>query len=45
MLAVHQGRVLGLHPMFGPDVASLAKQVIVCCQGRDLPPASGCWSR
>jgi chorismate mutase/prephenate dehydrogenase len=35
MLAVHQGPVLGLHPMFGPDVASLAKQVIVCCQGRD----------
>ncbi|MEL3919004.1 bifunctional chorismate mutase/prephenate dehydrogenase [Aeromonas enteropelogenes] len=35
MLAVHKGPVLGLHPMFGPDVASLAKQVIVCCQGRD----------
>ncbi|MDF2413580.1 bifunctional chorismate mutase/prephenate dehydrogenase [Aeromonas sp. 1HA1] len=35
MLAVHQGPVLGLHPMFGPDVASLAKQVIVCCQGRN----------
>ncbi|KTA85051.1 bifunctional chorismate mutase/prephenate dehydrogenase [Aeromonas salmonicida] len=35
MLAVHPGPVLGLHPMFGPDVASLAKQVIVCCQGRD----------
>ncbi|WP_219598715.1 bifunctional chorismate mutase/prephenate dehydrogenase [Aeromonas salmonicida] len=35
MLAVHKGSVLGLHPMFGPDVASLAKQVIVCCQGRD----------
>ncbi|QTL93010.1 bifunctional chorismate mutase/prephenate dehydrogenase [Aeromonas jandaei] len=35
MLAVHRGPVLGLHPMFGPDVASLAKQVIVCCQGRD----------
>ncbi|PJG60055.1 bifunctional chorismate mutase/prephenate dehydrogenase [Aeromonas cavernicola] len=35
MLATHSGPVLGLHPMFGPDVASLAKQVIVCCQGRD----------
>lgn len=35
MLAVHKGPVLGLHPMFGPDVVSLAKQVIVCCQGRD----------
>ena len=35
MLAVHQGPVLGLHPMFGPDVASLAKQVIIYCDGRD----------
>lgn len=35
MLAAHKGPVLGLHPMFGPDVASLAKQVIVCCAGRD----------
>ncbi|MGN5189316.1 bifunctional chorismate mutase/prephenate dehydrogenase [Aeromonas veronii] len=41
MLTVHQGPVLGLHPMFGPDVASLAKQVIVCCQGRD--PAASKW--
>ncbi len=41
MLAVHQGPVLGLHPMFGPDVASLAKQVIVCCQGRN--PAASQW--
>lgn len=35
MLSVHQGPVLGLHPMFGPDVASLAKQVIIYCDGRD----------
>lgn len=35
MLAAHAGPVLGLHPMFGPDVSSLAKQVIVCCAGRD----------
>ncbi len=35
MLAVHQGPVLGLHPMFGPDIASLAKQVIVYCDGRE----------
>ncbi|TNH85149.1 bifunctional chorismate mutase/prephenate dehydrogenase [Aeromonas sobria] len=41
MLAVHPGPVLGLHPMFGPDVASLAKQVIVSCQGRD--PAASQW--
>src|SRR5574344_638602 len=34
MLAVHAGPVLGLHPMFGPDVSSLAKQVVVCCAGR-----------
>ncbi|QQX81472.1 bifunctional chorismate mutase/prephenate dehydrogenase [Shewanella sp. KX20019] len=35
MLAAHSGPVLGLHPMFGPDVGSLAKQVIVVCHGRD----------
>ncbi|RBW63870.1 bifunctional chorismate mutase/prephenate dehydrogenase [Vibrionales bacterium C3R12] len=34
MLAVHNGPVVGLHPMFGPDVPSLAKQVIVYCDGR-----------
>ncbi|MGR5557479.1 bifunctional chorismate mutase/prephenate dehydrogenase [Vibrio fortis] len=34
MLAVHQGPVVGLHPMFGPDVTSLAKQVIVYSDGR-----------
>lgn len=34
MLSVHQGPVVGLHPMFGPDVPSLAKQVIVYCDGR-----------
>ncbi len=34
MLEIHQGPVVGLHPMFGPDVPSLAKQVIVCCDGR-----------
>ena len=34
MLAAHQGPVVGLHPMFGPDVGNLAKQVIVCCDGR-----------
>lgn len=35
MLAAHAGPVLGLHPMFGPDVTSLAKQVVVCCHGRE----------
>ncbi|MBW3697049.1 bifunctional chorismate mutase/prephenate dehydrogenase [Vibrio sp. T187] len=34
MLDVHQGPVVGLHPMFGPDVPSLAKQVIVYSDGR-----------
>ena len=35
MLKAHAGPVLGLHPMFGPDVASLVKQVVVVCHGRD----------
>ena len=35
MLDVHGGPVLGLHPMFGPDIKSLAKQVVVVCAGRD----------
>ncbi|KMV69143.1 chorismate mutase [bacteria symbiont BFo1 of Frankliniella occidentalis] len=34
MLAAHSGPVLGLHPMFGPDSGSLAKQVVVWCDGR-----------
>lgn len=34
MLAAHGGPVLGLHPMFGPDSGSLAKQVVVWCDGR-----------
>lgn len=34
MLDTHDGPVVGLHPMFGPDVPSLAKQVIVHCNGR-----------
>ncbi|MDN3610893.1 bifunctional chorismate mutase/prephenate dehydrogenase [Vibrio ostreicida] len=34
MMNVHQGPVVGLHPMFGPDIPSLAKQVIVCSDGR-----------
>ena len=34
MLAAHPGPVLGLHPMFGPDSGSLAKQVVVYCDGR-----------
>ncbi|TCP91253.1 chorismate mutase [Cricetibacter osteomyelitidis] len=34
MLAVHRGAVVGLHPMFGPDIPSMAKQIVVCCDGR-----------
>jgi chorismate mutase/prephenate dehydrogenase len=34
MLSVHKGPVVGLHPMFGPDISSFAKQVIVYCDGR-----------
>lgn len=34
MLKAHRGPVVGLHPMFGPDIASLAKQVVAYCDGR-----------
>lgn len=34
MLEIHRGAVVGLHPMFGPDITSMAKQVIACCHGR-----------
>lgn len=34
MLAAHDGPVLGLHPMFGPDIGSVAKQVFAYCHGR-----------
>jgi chorismate mutase / prephenate dehydrogenase len=34
MLNVHQGAVVGLHPMFGPDVVGLVKQTIIACEGR-----------
>ncbi len=39
MLEAHPGPVLGLHPMFGPDQESFAKQVVASCPGRD-PEAS-----
>ncbi len=35
MLKQHRGPVVGLHPMFGPQVATLAKQLIVVTEGRD----------
>ncbi len=34
MLAQHNGPVVGLHPMFGPDITNLVKQVVVVCDGR-----------
>ncbi|MCO6523930.1 MAG: bifunctional chorismate mutase/prephenate dehydrogenase [Candidatus Schmidhempelia sp.] len=34
MLKKHTGPVVGLHPMFGPDVPNLTKQVVVACEGR-----------
>lgn len=34
MLEAHAGPVVGLHPMFGPDIPSMAKQVIICSDGR-----------
>ncbi|NMP30893.1 bifunctional chorismate mutase/prephenate dehydrogenase [Thalassotalea sp. M1531] len=34
MMKVHSGPVVGLHPMFGPDVSGLIKQTIIICEGR-----------
>lgn len=34
MLKHHTGPVLGLHPMHGPDVPNLSKQLMVACPGR-----------
>jgi chorismate mutase/prephenate dehydrogenase len=34
MMKVHSGPVVGLHPMFGPDVKGLIKQTIIVCDGR-----------
>lgn len=41
MLETHSGPVLGLHPMFGPDVDSFAKQVVAHVPGRD--PEASAW--
>lgn len=35
MKSAHSGPVLGLHPMHGPDVHNLSKQLMVACAGRD----------
>jgi len=34
MLDVHQGPVVGLHPMFGPDVKSFQDQTVIVCDGK-----------
>lgn len=35
MMKTHKGPVIGLHPMFGPDVVGLVKQTIIVCEGRE----------
>jgi chorismate mutase/prephenate dehydrogenase len=35
MLAAYRGPVVGLHPLHGPDVQNLSKQLMVVCPGRD----------
>ncbi|MEX0905965.1 MAG: bifunctional chorismate mutase/prephenate dehydrogenase [Balneolaceae bacterium] len=34
MMKAHEGPVVGLHPMHGPDVPNLSKQLMVFCTGR-----------
>ncbi len=43
MLDAHPGPVVGLHPMHGPDVPNLSKQLIVICSGRETEKAD--WFR
>lgn len=43
MLDAHPGPVVGLHPMHGPDVPNLSKQLMVFCAGRDSEKAD--WFR
>lgn len=39
MLDAHEGPVVGLHPMHGPDVQNVSKQLMVVCGGRDAEKA------
>lgn len=39
MLDLHEGPVVSLHPMHGPDVPNLSKQLMVFCAGRDSEKA------
>jgi chorismate mutase / prephenate dehydrogenase len=34
MMKAHSGPVVGLHPMHGPDVQNLSKQLLIMCPGR-----------
>lgn len=34
ILNIHNGPVLGLHPMFNPDVGNMIKQIVIYCDGR-----------
>lgn len=43
MLDAHPGPVVGLHPMHGPDVPNLSKQLMVICGGRHAEKAD--WFR
>lgn len=39
MLKAHEGPVVGLHPMHGPDVQNLSKQLMVFCGARESEKA------
>lgn len=43
--AVHSGPVVGLHPMFGPDISHWVKQTVVVCEGRNYEIAQGLLSQ
>lgn len=34
ILDAHSGPVLGLHPMFHPDIGNMIKQIVIYCDGR-----------
>ncbi|MDK2594512.1 bifunctional chorismate mutase/prephenate dehydrogenase [Pseudoalteromonas obscura] len=41
LLKKHPGPVVGLHPMFGPDISHWVKQTVVACHGRDQAAYDG----
>ena len=45
MLKVHQGPVVGLHPMFGPDISTMAKQLVRWTVGRDEDACTGLYNQ